>query len=165
MEHRFQVDLRGVIDLLSNHLYSSPQVFIRELLQNAVDALQERQSVEPGFEGRVEVEVIESDPPRIRVQDNGVGLTEAEIHEFVATIGKSIKSDSVEANRRNFLGQFGIGLLSCFLVSDRIVVRSRSTRDGSAVLWEGRHDGTYSMRLSDEPSAAGAGPMNNMPNS
>ncbi|MEM7448652.1 MAG: HSP90 family protein [Myxococcota bacterium] len=150
MGYRFQVDLRGILDLLSNHLYSSPQVFIRELLQNSVDAISQRQQIDPELRGRIEWQVLESeDPPRIRIRDNGVGLTEQEIHEFVATLGRSGKTDSIEARRDEFLGQFGIGLLSCFLVSETIRVRSRSAHGGAPVVWLGRHDGTYDIKAED----------------
>jgi len=57
-DHKFQVNLRGVIDLLSDHLYSGPQVYLRELLQNAVDAIVARRKLEPGHEGSVLMEVL-----------------------------------------------------------------------------------------------------------
>ncbi|MFC8347093.1 HSP90 family protein [Streptomyces sp. NPDC057280] len=145
-DRTFQVDLRGLVDLLSHHLYSSPRVYLRELMQNAVDALTARHAIEPtgGFGIR-----LYADGATVRVEDDGVGLTEADVHTFLATIGRSSKrADQVAEQRADFIGQFGIGLLSCFLVADEIHVVSRSARtpDAPAVEWRGRGDGSYTVR-------------------
>ena len=149
-EHNFQVDLRGVIDLLSNHLYSGPQVYVRELLQNSVDAIVARQQLDPMHKGSVSFEVSESrgdGPAALVVHDNGIGLTEEEVHRFLATIGQSSKRESV--SRDDFIGQFGIGLLSGFLVSSEIVVITKSVQEQSpAVKWTGRMDGTSTANRS-----------------
>jgi molecular chaperone HtpG len=155
VDHRFQVNLRGVIDLLSHHLYSTPGVFVRELLQNATDAIRARQHLEPAHRGSVRVELIEKQdggPPTLLFSDDGVGLTEEELHRFLATIGESSKRETLEARRNDFIGQFGIGLLSCFMVCDELLVVTRSARgDGGTMEWRGRHDGTYSVRPSEHP--------------
>ncbi|SEU14585.1 HSP90 family protein [Stigmatella erecta] len=155
MDHRFQINLRGVIDLLSHHLYSSPDVYLRELLQNATDAIRARQHVEPGHEGSVQIELIEKQdggPPTLLFRDDGIGLTEEEIHRFLATIGESSKREVLAERRGDFIGQFGIGLLSCFMVCDEVLVVTRSAREPSPTMeWRGRHDGTYTVRPSDHP--------------
>ncbi|MFF1319738.1 HSP90 family protein [Streptomyces chartreusis] len=145
-DRTFQVDLRGLVDLLSHHLYSSPRVYLRELLQNAVDALTARHAVEP--HGNFGIRLY-ADGKVVRVEDDGVGLTEADVHTFLATIGRSSKrADRIAEQRADFIGQFGIGLLSCFLVADEIHVLSRSARtpDAPAVEWRGRGDGSYTVR-------------------
>src|SRR5438270_3971908 len=94
-EHKFQINLRGIIDLLSNHLYSSPDVFVRELLQNGVDAIRARNVLQPEHAGEILLEVVPcrgQKPPTLIVTDNGIGLTEAEVHQFLATIGESSKT-------------------------------------------------------------------------
>src|SRR5262245_35171576 len=99
MEHNFQVDLRGLIELLSGHLYSGPSVFVRELLQNGVDAIRARQRLAPAHAGAIKVELVRSSgrPATLLFQDDGIGLTEKEIHQFLATIGQSSKrGDQVE---------------------------------------------------------------------
>ncbi|MGA8117754.1 MAG: HSP90 family protein [Actinocatenispora sp.] len=144
MESSFQVDLRGIVDLLSRHLYASPRVYVRELLQNAVDAVTARRRDDPAAPAAVSVE-----PPDVtgdgtlRVHDTGIGLTEPEVHELLATIGRSSKRDELGFARHEFLGQFGIGLLSCFLVADEVRVVTRSVRGGPTVEWTGRSDGRY----------------------
>lgn len=152
MDYRFQVSLRGIIDLLSQHLYSSPQVFVRELLQNGVDAITARQSVEPGFHGRIDIELVlePGAPPALIFSDNGIGLTEEEIHRFLTTIGESSKRDALAMLRGDYIGQFGIGLLSCFMVCDEVVFVTRSLSSPSALLWRGRQDGTYQLEPSTE---------------
>ena len=153
MDHRFQVNLRGVIDLLSHHLYSTPGVFVRELLQNATDAIRARRHLEPSHGGTVRMELIEKQDgglPTLLFSDDGVGLTEEELHRFLATIGESSKRETLEARRNDFIGQFGIGLLSCFMACDELLVVTRSAKgDGRTMEWRGRHDGTYAVRPSE----------------
>lgn len=142
----FQVDLRGLVDLLSHHLYSSPKVYLRELLQNAVDAITARRAEEPGAPARVR---LFADGGTLRVEDTGVGLTESDVHELLATIGRSSKrAEGLREARSDFLGQFGIGLLACFVVAERIRVVSRSARTPEAppVEWTARDDGSYTVR-------------------
>ncbi|MFE9535231.1 HSP90 family protein [Streptomyces sp. NPDC006691] len=150
--HTFQVDLRGLVDLLSHHLYSSPRVYLRELLQNAVDAITARQAIEPGAAGTITVRTGDT----LTVTDTGVGLSEADVHRFLATIGRSSKRTTegaldgagLDAARGEFIGQFGIGLLACFVVADEITVLSRTAADPSApaVEWRGHSDGRYTIR-------------------
>ncbi|MCO8277599.1 HSP90 family protein [Actinoplanes sp. TRM 88003] len=141
MSNTFQVDLRGIVDLLSHHLYASPRVYVRELLQNAVDAITAAEV--PGLVS------ITTGPDQLRVTDNGIGLTEAQVHELLATIGRSSKRDELGFARHEFLGQFGIGLLSCFLVADEIRVHTRRA-GAEPVLWQGYSDGRYSVSPGDE---------------
>ncbi|MFG1792369.1 HSP90 family protein [Nocardia sp. NPDC049149] len=143
--YSFQVDLRGIVDLLSHHLYSSPRVYLRELLQNAVDAVTARAQRDRLAPTAIRITI---DETGLRIADPGVGLTEADVHRFLATIGRSSKRDDLEGARREFLGQFGIGLLACFTVAETIRVVTRSASDPSAapVEWVAAADGTYSVR-------------------
>ncbi|MEV6011134.1 HSP90 family protein [Streptomyces sp. NPDC051976] len=148
--HTFQVDLRGLVDLLSHHLYSSPKVYLRELLQNGVDAITARRTEDPTAPAHV---LLRTEPGGLRVDDSGIGLTESDVHSLLATIGRSSKRDGLESARTEFLGQFGIGLLACFVVADTIRVVSRSARDPQAppVEWRAHDDGSYTVRtLPDE---------------
>ncbi len=148
MEHRFQVDLRGVVDLLSHHLYASPRVYARELLQNAADAITARRGVDPSAPaGRILIERLASDD--LRVSDNGIGLSEPEVHTFLASVGRTSKRDELGFARQDFLGQFGIGLLSCFMVGDPIEVTTRSVSGTPAVRWTGFGDGHYTIAVDD----------------
>src|SRR5215472_12992528 len=152
--YTFQVDLRGLVDLLSAHLYSSPRVYIRELLQNAVDATTARRQLDRAAERQATPAsiMLTATGSALSITDQGIGLTEAEAHQFLATIGGSSKRDDLEGARREFLGQFGIGLLACFTVAERITVVTRSARDPQAptIEWQATADGTYSVRVRGE---------------
>lgn len=139
----FQVDLRGVVDLLSHHLYSSPRVYLRELVQNAVDAVTVRGAVDdrPAL---LLVPTDHSADGRLHAHDSGVGLDEDDVRGFLATIGRSSKRDDLGLARTDLLGQFGIGLLSCFMVTDAVDVLTRR-EGGRWVRWTGRADGSYDL--------------------
>ncbi len=152
MDHKFQINLGGIIDLLSNHLYSGPEVFVRELMQNATDAITARQKLEKGFVGDIRMEIHSSKgkPPTVMMSDNGIGLTPEEVHTFLATIGLSSKRALEGESQTDFIGQFGIGILSCFVVSDAITVYSKSAKaDTKAVEWKAKPDGTYTLKEID----------------
>ena len=113
MSERFQVDLAGMVDLLSRHLYSGPEAYLRELIQNAVDAVTARLAVDPDAEARIRLstDVDEQGRSVLQVTDTGIGLTAAEASELLATIGRSSKRDTqFGLGRTEFIGQFGIGL-------------------------------------------------------
>ncbi|MGW9268090.1 HSP90 family protein [Microbacterium sp. NPDC055599] len=151
---QFQVDLRGVVDLLSRHIYSSPRVYLRELLQNARDAITARHEVDGGG-GRIRITPLTAQTGEFALRDDGVGLTAAEVADLLATVGRSSKRDIFDLPRSDYLGQFGIGLLSCFMVADTIVIRSRSARGGAAVEWTGSADGTFQVVELDDDLPVG----------
>lgn len=150
----FEVDLRGIVDLFSRHLYSHPGVYLRELLQNGHDAVQARRLVDPGAPpGELRISPAGAHNP-FSFADNGIGLTADEASELLATVGRSSKRDPLLGLRRSeYLGQFGIGLLSCFLVADTIEVRSRSARGGHPIEWIGSAAGRFTVRTLSGPEA------------
>ncbi|RYD64076.1 MAG: HSP90 family protein [Verrucomicrobiaceae bacterium] len=174
--HLFQVDLRGIIDILANHLYSTPTVFIRELLQNACDAIQMRRiECDPRHGGQITLEVIDGPESTLVCTDDGIGLTEEEVRLFLATVGRSSKRDELFHASDDFIGQFGIGLLSCFTVSEEITLITKSAQDSAAPAckWTARMDGTFQIStLAEDVSPgtrvylrarAGFGPMFSKP--
>jgi molecular chaperone HtpG len=91
------------VDLLSHHLYSSPKVYLRELLQNAVDAITARRAEQPDAPALVR---LFAQGGTLRVEDSGIGLTEADVHSLLATIGRSSKRDNgLESARSDFLSK------------------------------------------------------------
>lgn len=151
-DYTFQVDLKGMIHLLSDSLYANDSVFLRELLQNAADAIEARRNQEPEF-ADPQIEVHLDGEGVLEFTDNGIGLTEEEIHTFLAVIGKSSKRDNLR--QQGFIGQFGIGLLSCFLVADTIEVFTRSAQSQSAFRWLGQSSGSYSVTPAPEYTRCG----------
>lgn len=141
-DYSFSVNLGGMIDILSNHLYSSPGVFLRELLQNCADAISLRKQLDSSYsEPQIDIKVKEENS--LCFSDNGAGLTEEEIHKFISVIGQSSK----RGEDGGFIGRFGIGLLSCFIVTDEITLRTRSVKTpDKAYEWHGFSDGRYSVK-------------------
>lgn len=120
----FQVNLRGVVDLLAHHLYSSPRVYLRELLQNGMDAVTARQQLPGGGPaGRIVLTV--SQPGALRVLDNGIGLTAQEMTQLLATIGASSKRDDFDFAR----GEFWANSASACCRASWLPRRSRSAPD------------------------------------
>lgn len=146
MSQRFKVDLGGLVELLSKNLYSGPQVYVREVLQNGVDAITARRELDAGAPAEVRLDPWE-DGQGISITDTGVGLTAAQAEEFLATIGRTSKRDEVfNEGRAEYLGQFGIGLLACFLIANTVEITSLSAREGSVpVRWLGHADGTFEV--------------------
>ncbi|MCL2784301.1 MAG: HSP90 family protein [Propionibacteriaceae bacterium] len=148
---KFQVDLGGVIALLSKNLYSSPGVYIRELLQNAMDAITASEAfIGAGASHEIFISpfaVSSPDSPaqEFSIRDSGIGITLEEVEQLLSTVGASSKNEDISSFRGNYIGQFGIGLLSCFLVADEITVLSRSARGGPSIRWVGFSDGTYQV--------------------
>jgi len=153
--YNFKVDLKGIIRLLSDNLYSSDNVFLRELLQNAVDAIQARKKEEPDFKtGKIDVIYQQQKTGAALIfKDNGIGLNKEEIHSFLSVIGQSSKRS--EQVRQSFIGQFGIGLLSCFLVANEIKVITKSIKEEQAYQWIGKSDGTYKITERKTPTDNG----------
>ena len=157
----FQVDLKGVVDLLGRNIYSSPRVYLRELLQNGVDAITarraycEEQGLEPDPSWGIAIHPITPDNTEFSLVDQGIGLTAEEVTDLLATVGRTSKKDILDMARTDYLGQFGIGLLSCFMVSDTIRILSRSATLAHAVEWIGSGDGTFEVRELDEPLPVG----------
>lgn len=152
----FKVNLGGMIDILANHLYSSPDVFIRELLQNGTDAISGRKLADPQFDaGRIDISV--SHESGLTFTDNGTGLTKEEIHQFLAVIGQSSKRDLQTGKiLEDYIGRFGIGMLSCFMVTDELLLWTRSAKQPETA-WEfrGKPDGTYSITEAGEEVPVG----------
>ncbi len=126
--HATEVDLGGLLTVLGSHLYSTPAVAVRELVQNAHDSITRRRIEDPGFEGgRIE---LEGDPGRglLVVRDDGAGMTRDEVARFLATIGAGATREARERGEaeEDLIGLFGLGFLSAFIIADRTRVRSTS---------------------------------------
>ncbi len=105
--------------------------------------------IDSTLEGKIHASLTgDNNEKTLIVEDNGIGLTEDEVHAFLATIANSSKGEkNFDGESSNdFIGRFGIGLLSCFIVSDEIVMISTSKKDGGTTEWRGKADGTYSVR-------------------
>lgn len=127
--HRAGVDLNGLMSVLGKHLYSTPTVALRELVQNAHDSILRRRLEQGGWQGQGRIEVV-GDPQSntISIIDTGAGLTEHEIHAYLATVGVGYTRGLREADEDTggLIGMFGLGFLSAFVLARRVIVRSTS---------------------------------------
>lgn len=161
-QQRFQVNLAGVIEILSRHLYrQGPEVVVRELIQNAADALAAQKLVDPAHIGSIEISSAPLDTDcnewLLTVSDDGVGLDRSDVEKSLSTIGFSQKAEEADSGiDMPFIGRFGVGLLSCFMVADEISIISRGRHPGSEPFrWVGYADGNWEIHPIDQTVACG----------
>ncbi|MDF1666573.1 MAG: ATP-binding protein, partial [Planctomycetota bacterium] len=138
----FKVDMAGIIEILGCSLYSRRDTAIRELLQNAHDAIARRRSTELSFIGRIEVRSSKKDQT-LSIIDDGIGISIQDAEEYLGTLGRGLSgilkkklNKTHGKDRSSIIGQFGVGLFSGFLLADKIVVESRKSLTEDAVYWE-----------------------------
>ena len=145
----FKVDIAGVIEIMGTSLYSHPNTPVRELLQNAHDAIMRRRARDLSYHGRIDV-LQDASARTLTFIDDGIGLSSNEAEDYLGTLGIGITGlikkgatdafdISMHSNKRdgsNLIGQFGIGLFSAFMLADKIVVESLRFEGEEAVRWE-----------------------------
>ena len=126
---RAGVDLNGLMTVLGKHLYSTPVVALRELVQNAHDSLVRRRLEQPEWvePGRIEVHG-DAGNGIVRIIDTGAGLTQREIHDYLATVGVGYTRGLRQAGEddEGLIGMFGLGFLSAFVLARRVTLRTTS---------------------------------------
>ncbi len=156
---QFQAEAKQVLDLMIHSLYTNKEIFLRELVSNASDAL-DRLRVEsltqPNLLGKDELFeiIIESDKEArtLTIHDSGIGMNRDEVIQNIGTIAKSgtrellesLKSGTSELTEK-LIGQFGVGFYSAFMVADRISLLTRRAGEDKATLWESSGDGQYNL--------------------
>lgn len=159
-QHGFQTEVAKLLNLLANSLYSNKEVFLRELISNASDAIDKLHFLsltqpdlvkdDPVFKIRIRAD---KDQHTLTISDNGLGMTLAEANEHLGTIAKSgtedfLKHMTGDAQKDSqLIGQFGVGFYSAFIVADKVTVLSLSANAESpdeGVQWESTGEGTYS---------------------
>ncbi|MGF1506233.1 MAG: ATP-binding protein [Anaerolineae bacterium] len=150
-EHNIQLHLPGILKLLSEHLYSNPHIAVREILQNAVDSIRRRQ-IESGWQGDPRI-VIHLGERTLSVSDNGSGLTHDEIMDYLATLGRSYTGDMRARHQdQTLIGSFGLGILSGFIVADRLTLVTRSYQSDDVWQWQSAGDGRFSLEPAQRDS-------------
>ena len=129
MVHRTSVNLDGLLEILGKNLYSSPHVALRELIQNASDACERRKIEDRDItDHRIDV-TCDPSQATLKISDNGSGLTQDELREYLATIGsgysRQIRS---RTQTQDVIGYFGLGFLSAYVVAQKVEVVTRSYR-------------------------------------
>ncbi|XP_010502419.1 PREDICTED: heat shock protein 90-5, chloroplastic [Camelina sativa] len=163
----YQAEVSRLLDLIVHSLYSHKEVFLRELVSNASDALDKLRFMsvtEPallGDGGELEIR-IKPDPDNgtITITDTGIGMTKEELIDCLGTIAQSGTSKFLKALKENkdlgadngLIGQFGVGFYSAFLVAERIVVSTKSPKSDKQYVWESVADSSsYVIREETDP--------------
>ena len=153
---KMRTSFQGLLRLLAKSLYSEPDVFVRELLQNAHDSIQLRRVYRSEPAGEIRVDVDER-ARTLSFTDNGTGMDRPEIEEFLSVIGSTgTGSHARELAARDVMvatiGQFGIGLLSAFVVAERIEVYTY--KPGTVQAWRWINHGGEDYQLEALPVGA-----------
>ena len=158
--YEFKAEVRQLLDILAHSLYTNREIFLRELVSNASDALDKvrfelnRGTQVHGAGLPLEIRIgLDPDQNMITVTDTGIGLTREEAIENIGTIAKSgsaefLSAAADEGGLDGIIGRFGVGFYSVFMAAKEVVVKSRSYRpDAQAISW--RSDGTGSFEVAD----------------
>ena len=157
----FQTETKQLLKLMIHSLYSNKEIFLRELVSNASDALDklrfnslaDESLLEDQSDLAIEVRVF-ADENKIVISDNGIGMTEAEVIENIGTIARSGTASFLEnitgdkKKDSNLIGQFGVGFYSVFMVADKVEVHTRAAKcnveDG--ILWSSAGEENYQLK-------------------
>ncbi len=156
---QFKAESKKLLDLMINSIYTNKEIFLRELISNASDAidklyyrsLTDKKIKIDRDDFKIEVS-IDKDARTLTISDNGCGMTEEELENNLGTIAKSGSLDFKENNKTddiNIIGQFGVGFYSAFMVSDTIKVISKSVDSKDAYTWESSGADGYSIEKSE----------------
>lgn len=159
-KHGFQTEVKQLLGLLANSLYSNKEVFLRELISNASDAIDKLRFIslekpevlgdDPEFRIRVSAD---KDKKTLTISDNGLGMTRQEAIDHLGTIAKSGTAEFFKnltgdkSKDSQLIGQFGVGFYSAFVVADKVTVISRSYKSNAdeAVCWVSDGSGEFEV--------------------
>ena len=162
----FQAEVVQLLDLMINSLYSNKEIFLRELISNASDAIDRlrlellAQGENPEEEGPLQIRVsYDRDAGTLTVADNGIGMSRAEVIEHIGTIAKSGPREFFQAltgdqrQDATLIGQFGVGFYSAFIVADRVelITRRAGLAAEDTVRWSSDGRGQYTLEAAERP--------------
>lgn len=177
--HEFQAETRQLLDIVARSLYSEKEVFIRELISNASDAVEKSRylsmlggGTETGIIGGSSGEVGMVDPSRdlkieiatdkvartLTIADSGIGMTKEEMVQNLGTIARSgskafvkeiMAKEGAAPDPKDIIGQFGVGFYSAFMVADKIEVYSRASKEGQDVAYRWMSDGSGTFEIAE----------------
>lgn len=144
---QFKAESKRLLDLMINSIYTNKEIFLRELISNASDAMDKlyyRSLTDKNLNvdrSKLEIKIeLDKEKREIRIKDNGCGMTEQELENNLGTIAQSGSLAFKEANEKkddiSIIGQFGVGFYSAFMVSDKVTVESKSVDEEQAHKWE-----------------------------
>ena len=154
----FQTEAKQLLHLMIHSLYSNREIFVRELISNASDAIDKLRFA--GIENpdwlaedpdlRIEI-TFDKDAKTLSIRDNGIGMNRSEVIENLGTIARSGTAEFVQSltgdqqKDSQLIGQFGVGFYSGFIVAERMVVLSRRAGEASGVRWESAGEDQFSV--------------------
>ena len=162
----FEAETKQILNLMVHSIYTHKEIFLRELISNASDALDKarfesitKSDKYAGMDNlRIKIEIDEQNRI-LTIKDNGIGMTKDDVIQNIGSIARSgtkaflekIKQES--ANKENgidLIGQFGVGFYSAFMVADNIIIETKNVESDSGVRWESSGDGSYSIEEIDK---------------
>jgi len=168
-KYEFKAEVKKLLDILVHSLYTSREIFLRELISNASDALDKLR-----FESTRGAEIENSDLPleikiefdekkkTIVISDTGIGMSRDELISNIGTIAKSGTEEflklvtEAKGDASNIIGKFGVGFYSVFMVADKVIIKTKSFRkDEPAVEWESDGAGDYEISIPDQKISRG----------
>ena len=170
-ERAFQTEVQQVLQILVHSLYTDKDVFLRELVSNASDALDkirfrsltDQGIVDPDAELEIDISVDKS-ANKLTIRDTGIGMSRDEVNRNIGTIAHSgsreflerLSAEQDEEQRLKLIGQFGVGFYSVFMIAERVVLTTRSAdSDAEAVVWESTGDGSYTVATTRDKTRRG----------
>ncbi len=161
----FQAEARALLHLMVHSIYSNKDIFLRELISNASDALDkirlesllDKELDADTTDPHIEIE-IDRDQRTLTVRDNGIGMSRDDVVSLIGTIAKSgtaelmrrIREAKDAAASADLIGQFGVGFYSTFMVADRVTLLTRRAGQHGGTRWESDGDGTYAIEEVDD---------------
>ncbi len=158
-QHKFKAEVRQLLDILAHSLYTNREIFLRELISNASDALEKmRYQILVGTEVFDKDSVLEikietnKEAGILTISDTGVGMTEQEVINNIGTIAKSGTAEFLKTvaqdkkDSTNIIGKFGVGFYSVFMVAKEVIITTRSyLPEATAVRWRSEGTGTFEV--------------------
>ena len=161
----FQAETKQLLDLMVHSIYTNREIFLRELISNASDAIDklrfESLTNKELLEGKEDFEIFlvpDKESHTLTISDNGIGMTYDEVIENVGTIAKSgtkaflekLKEEKESTTDKDLIGQFGVGFYSAFMVAEKVTLITRKAGETKAVKWESTGDGSYSIEETEK---------------
>ena len=160
-KRQFKTESKKVLDIMINSIYTNKEIFLRELISNASDAIDKLhylsltdKNIKVNNDNlciRIDTDI---EKRELIITDNGIGMTEEELENNLGTIAQSgslrFKEENSCQNDANIIGQFGVGFYSAFMVSDRVIVESKSYKEDKAYIWESDGSSGYTISSSDK---------------
>ena len=158
-QHSFQTEVGQLLHLITHSLYTNKEIFLRELISNASDALDKMRYLtltnddfkSLSFDPKINIEFKDGDNPTLTLTDTGIGMSQQDLEENLGTIARSGTKNFMENMSGNekkdsqLIGQFGVGFYSCFMVADKVDVSTKKAGEDEAWLWTSDGQSGYEM--------------------